>query len=143
MNQYLGKLVTVADKANTFTMIGDQEREQTRELDERIRKIEGDIGLADRTLAAVHGPGFQDFIEAVRRKRDLTRRDMEGCYDDDSHMRILQGRTQALTSMISILTDTETVKRNLSAELARLKEFRSQTVRPDGKVKPVTIGGLK
>lgn len=138
----LGKRVSVADKANTFAPIDEQEREYVGELKDRIRKIEGDIGLSDRVLAAINGPGFQDFIEAVRRKRDLTRRDMEGCYDDDSHMRILQGRTQALTSMISIMTDTQTVKKNLSAELARLKEVLAQTVRPDGKVKPANLGGL-
>jgi hypothetical protein len=124
-----------------FRPIKDAEADYIRELQDKVRKYKADIVLADRVLAVKNSPGFQEFVIAVRRKRDLTRRDMECHYGEDSVLRILQGRTQALTSMLSIVEDTEKLRATLAQELARLEELQQATVRQDDKRVRPAIGG--
>jgi hypothetical protein len=128
-------------ESQQFRPIQEQEAEYIAELRGKIRKIQGDLGLADRVLVLKNAPGFSEFLTAVRRKRDLIRRDMETCQEGNEVLRMLQGRTQALTSIISIVSDTEKVKANLAMELDRLKELEKATVRQDDKRVRPAIGG--
>jgi hypothetical protein len=126
----------------SFDPIKEMEEEYRSKLSDQIRKTEGDIGLADRALSLQGAPGYSEFIKAVERKRDRARRDMELCQDSDSTLRMLQGRTQAYSAIASMLKETESLKNTLVKQLGDLKMAYESTVRPDGKVKPVTLGGL-
>ena len=106
---FLGQTPTIAEKTGDslhFRPTQETEAEYIQDLRDKMGKLAGEIGLCDRILVAKNSPGFTEFIKAVVLKRDITRRDMEGCYGDDSMLRILQGRCQALTSMGMILSDT-------------------------------------
>ena len=85
-----------------FRPVKETEQEIIQDLRQKMRKIEGDIGLCDRVLVAKNSPGFTEFIKAVETKRDITRRDMETCYGTNDVLRMLQGRAQALNSMALI-----------------------------------------
>lgn len=141
---FLSPPLSVDSKSGTgthFQPIQEQEAEYISELRGKIRKLRGDMGLADRVLVLKNAPGFAEFLTAVRRKRDLIRRDMETCRGENSELRMLQGRTQALTSIIAIVSDTEKVKANLAKELDRLQELEKATVRQDDKrVRPAQGG---
>lgn len=119
-----------------FGSVQEQERQYIQDLRDRIRKIEGELGLCNRILVAKNSPGFMEFIKAVTNKRDLTRRDLEVSSGSNEELRVLQGRTQALSSMALILTDTEHLKQNLERELESLKQQYEATARPDGRVIP-------
>lgn len=129
-------------KPQPFSPIGEIEEEYRTRLVDQMRKLEGDIGLADRVLALKGSPGCTEFVEAVKKKRDRARRDMELCHEGDSMLRMLQGRTQAYSAIASMLTETESLKKTLVEQLGHLKQTYETTVRPDGKVKPATLGGF-
>ena len=132
----------VGDSAH-FRPIKETEGEYIADLQAKIRKAEGEIGLCDRVLVAKNSPGFVEFMKAVETKRDITRRDMESCYGSNDLLRMLQGRAQALNSMALILTDTEHLKQNLVRELEALREQEHATVRPDEKrVRQNPLGGI-
>lgn len=126
----------------SFDPIKEIEQEYRSDLTDQIRKTEGDIGLANRALALQGAPGYNEFIQSVERKRDRARRDMELCQESDSILRMLQGRTQAYSAIASMLKETESLKNTLVKQLGDLKTTYESTVRPDGKVKPATLGGL-
>ena len=141
----MGATPTMAEKTGDslhFRPTKETEAEYIQDMRDRMRKLEGEIGLCDRVLVAKNSPGFTEFIKAVELKRDITRRDMEGCYGDDSMLRILQGRAQAFSSMAMILSDTEHLKVNLTRDLEALKEQEKATVRQDDKrVRNQPLGG--
>jgi hypothetical protein len=142
---FLGQTPTIEDKTGDslhFRPMKETEAEYIQDLRDKMSKLSGEIGLCDRILVAKNSPGFTEFIKAVTLKRDITRRDMEGCYGDDSMLRILQGRCQALTSMALILNDTEHLKTNLTRDLDALREQETATVRQDDKrVRTQPLGG--
>lgn len=124
-----------------FRSVRDQEAEYIADLRAKMRKLRADIGLADRVLVLKNAPGFTEFVTAVTRKRDLVRRDMETCFGDNTVLRMLQGRTQALTSILSIVSDTEKLRAKLNEDLDQLMELEKATVRQDDKRVRTTAQG--
>ncbi len=124
-----------------FRSVREQEAEYITDLRAKMGKLRADIGLADRVLVLRNAPGFVEFVTAVTRKRDLVRRDMETCFGDNSTLRMLQGRTQALTSILSIVRDTEKLRAKLNEDLDQLMELEKTTVRQDDKRVRTAQGG--
>lgn len=124
-----------------FRSVKEREAEYIADLRGKMRKLRADIGLADRVLVLKNAPGFTEFVTAVTRKRDLVRRDMETCFGDNSTLRMLQGRTQALTSILTIVKDTEKLRAKLNEDLDQLMELEKATVRQDDKRVRTTAQG--
>ncbi len=124
--------------------------EQVAETEERVRKqFSGDIdrltrviNTAQRVLAIKNAPGYQQFEQSVIDLRQYAQTEMVGCKDGNDQIRILQGRCQAFSSILSLMRNTEHNIKNLSQQLEVVQEKADRAVGPNGKIRPETIGDL-
>ncbi len=126
-----------------FEDVREQEQDFIRAQKDRIDQTQRAIGLPDRVTSLKGSPGWQEFVAQVEGIRSQTRRDMEKCPSDSGDkIRILQGRCQALGSMLSIMKTTENNRKALAVQLKEHQDILEKHVRPDGKVVPIQpIGG--
>ena len=125
-----------------FEDVRTQEADFIKTFKSKIDQLQRVIGLADRVISLRGAPGWQEFVDQVEGIRSRTRRDMEQCGDSNSEMRTLQGRCQALGSMLAIMKDAENNRKALAEQVKSHQDILNQHVRPDGKVVPIqSIGG--
>ncbi len=125
-----------------FDDVRTQEADFIKTFNSKIDELQRVIGLADRIISLRGAPGWQEFVDRVEEIRSRTRRDMEKCGDSNAEIRILQGRCQALGSMLSIMKDAENSRKALAVQVKSHQDLLKKHVRPDGKVMPIqSIGG--
>ncbi len=121
----------------------------TAETEELIRKdaakeidrLERVINLGQRILTLRTSPGFQQFESAVQDLRTHAQNEMVGCTAGNEQLRILQGRCQALSSILALMRNTEQNLGSLANQLEAAKAKAAAVIRPDGKVVPEPFGG--
>jgi hypothetical protein len=113
-----------------------QERRLRERLDEEIRKLDGTLGLAKKTLALQNAPGWQEFLKAVEDCRAHRRVELELCSGSNDEVRILQGRVRELGALLSMMKNLTSTSEHLEGRLRELQGERQARVRPDGRVIP-------
>lgn len=128
-------------KNSQFQPITEVEENIRQQARAKIDHLERDINLGQRMLALKNAPGFQQFIEAVEQARESTMTELEGCTQGNELMRILQGRSQAYSSILVLVRNTEQKLESLAQNLAAAKQNAAAIIRPDGKVVPEPMVG--
>jgi hypothetical protein len=108
-----------------------------------VDRLERIINAAQRILVLKGAPGFQQFEQAVTDLRAHAQNEMVGCVAGNEQLRILQGRCQAFSSILTLMRNTEHNIQTLATQLATAKEKAAAIIRPDGKVTPEPVGGLR
>lgn len=107
-----------------------------REIDQLQRKI----NLCRRTLSLRAQSGFKEFLDDIDSLRQVELNKLIGCYSSNENMRIIQGRAQALSDILSLLKDTEKTVEGLEARLSSVQNAMAAAITTDGKVLTRTIG---
>lgn len=121
----------------------DIRAQETRTQDSYKRQIDQlkrVINLGQQTLSLRGQPGFLQFIEAIEGLREAEQAKLVACYSGNDHMRIIQGKAQALNDILALLRDTEKSIEGLEARLEAVQNEMHVTVTPDGKVITEPLG---
>jgi chromosome segregation ATPase len=125
-----------------FEDIRKQEHEFTKRHKDRIVQLQQVIALTEKVSALKGAPGWLEFVGEVEALRTRERRAMEQCEANTDEIRTLQGRCQALGSMLAIMRDAESNRKALAAQMKDHQDILDAHVRSDGKVVPQSpIGG--
>jgi hypothetical protein len=122
--------------------VREQEERLTKQFTGEIDRLTRVINLGQRLLTIKNAAGYQQFEKAVEDLRQYAQTEMVGCKGDNDKLRILQGRCQAFGSILALMRRTEHNIESLSQQLEVVQANAEQVVRPDGKIKPQTIGDL-
>lgn len=128
-------------KNSQWQPVGETEESIRQQSRIEIDHLERDINLGQRMLALKNAPGFQQFIEAVEEARERTMTELEGCSQGNELMRIIQGRSQAYSSILVLVRNAEQKLESLANKLAVARANAAALIRPDGKVVPEPMVG--
>ncbi len=123
-----------------FWNIGAQERRTKESYQKQIDQLNRVIALSRKTLTLKHQPGFKEFTESIESLRQVEQSKLVTCFSSNDHMRIIQGKAQALSDILAILRDTEKTVEGLEAQLQAVQNEIAAAVTADGKVIPNPIG---
>ena len=123
--------------------VRNTEERISKELNGEIDRITRVINLGQRLLVIKNAPGYQQFEQAVEDLRTYAQNEMVGCKGENDQLRILQGRCQAFGSILALMRRTEHNLESLSQQLEANQAKAEQIIKPDGKVKPETIGDMR
>lgn len=130
-------------KNSQFEPIADTEARIRKESSEEISRLERIINLGQRMTAIKNAPGFQQFEQAISDLRKHAQNEMVICTASNEQLRILQGRCQAFSSILSLMQNTDRTLGSLTQSLDEAKTRAASVIRPDGRVVPESmVGGL-
>jgi hypothetical protein len=124
-----------------FWDISAQEKKTQDFFRTRIDQLERVISLGRKTLSLRAQPGFQEFIGAIQDLRDAEVRKLLGFDGPTDQMRVIQGKTRALSDIIGLLADTDNSIKALENQLKIVKNDAARVLTPDGKVITNKYGG--
>lgn len=123
--------------------VTETEKQVRQSAAKEIDRLERVINLAQRMLSIKAAPGFQQFEQSVEDLRTHAQNEMVGCTRGNEQLRILQGRCQALSSILALMRNTEHKIESLAQQLVAAKEKTATLIRPDGRVAPQpAVGGI-
>lgn len=106
--------------------VRDREAKEEAELRRAKERLEREINLGRRASTLQHQPGYQDFVKAVEGVHQAVITKMVGCNGDDSLMRVLQGKAQALGDVLTLLTKSDRQVAALEIQLKTLQNEEAQ-----------------
>lgn len=124
-----------------WEQIDETERRIVDDSNKEVDRLQRVINLGQRLLTIKNAPGYQQFEQAIVDIRSHAQNEMVGCKADNDQLRILQGRCQAFSSILALMRRTEHNLESLAQQLEAAEIKVAATIRPDGKVAPVTVGG--
>lgn len=127
-----GKLIS----DDPFWDVKAQEHELRFQLDLRIRRLQGDIGIAEKAMALRNAPGFQDYLKLLQARLALASDELIA-EDDERRAAILQGQVRGMRAVFGLLRETEqgvALRRQELQDLIQERErrFIGEKVRPIG-----------
>lgn len=119
-------------RLDSFWDVRGAEKSLESSLDLKIQEYEKAITLGKRLIGMKSQPGYEDLVRAIG---DLEAQANIKLLSSDrpEEMWRLQGRTNALKDIRSIMVNTENRISELDIQLAELQNQRSAIVRPDVK----------
>lgn len=123
-----------------FWDIRAQESRTQDSYKKQIDQLKRVIHLGRQTLSLRGQPGFVKFIEAIDGLREAEQAKLVACYSGNDHMRIIQGKAQALNDILALLRDTEKSIEGLEARLKAVQNEMSAVLTDDGKVITEPLG---
>ena len=123
--------------------VAEHEDEIRQRTKGEIDRIERAYALGQRTLVLKGSPGFDPFVQAIEDLRTHAKNQMVDCTAGNEQLRILQGRCQAFGSILALMRNTERNLQTLAQQLEAAKQKAAVAIRPDGRVVPEPVGGVR
>lgn len=123
-----------------FWDVRAQEQKTKGHYQGQIDQLKRVIALGKRTLALRSQPGFKEFLQAIEDLRQAEQAKLVACFSGNEHMRIIQGKAQALNDVLALLRDTEKSIVGLEGRLEAVENELEAVTTADGKVITEPLG---
>lgn len=112
-----------------FWDVREAEREEERQVRYRLDAITHELALAKRVLALRANEGFADFEKRIAALRAGVTRSMIAHQGSDSDLRVLQGKAQALSDIMTLMGQSEEAVERLAAQQKQVQNHLDQVLR--------------
>lgn len=126
--------------SDDFWDVRSQEKKVKERYQGQIDQLKRVINLGKRTLSLRSQSGFPDFLSAIENLREAETAKLVACFGGNEHMRIIQGKAQALNDILAVLRDTEKSIEGLEARLEAVENELQVVTTAAGKVIPDPLG---
>ncbi len=126
-----------------WEQVAATEKRITDQIKGDVDRLQRVINTAQRIMVLKNAPGYQQFEKSIEDLRTHAQNEMVSCSESTDRLRILQGRCQAFGSILALMRKTEQNIESLAQQLEAAEAKAEQLIRPDGKVKPETVGDLR
>lgn len=119
----------LAPSNDTFWNVADREREEVNHLERDIATINAQLDTCRKVAALRHAPGFQDFLDALKRMHAVEREKLIGDTRlTDQGLREARGGVRRLEAVLSLLTRSQ-MDEQLAAQLKERQNVLAEALR--------------